>query len=472
MDNIPFIHLFRTCGAYYIYDINKNSVIKTEKKVWNLLKENKCDLDLAFNGENTHEYSVIKKLKERGFLSSNKVQEILHPADEILEDYISNKVLMITLQVTQQCNLRCEYCAYSGGYENRGHTNQRMTFEMAKKGIDFLIDHSSDLKNIFVGFYGGEPLLEFNLIKNIIEYVNENAVGKTVVFTITTNATLINREIIDLFNKNNVSMLISVDGPKEIHDKSRKFAFNSCGTFDKVVENINLIKRDFPEYMKNVTFNAVIDPQNDFSCVCKFFNDFETVKEVSSMYSDIAAYYSKEEVSVDEKYREEISYEYFKLFMLKLKKLDQKYASRLLSYSFRNLTRFYEHLGGTEKLPEKMHHGGPCVPGAQRLFLNAYGDFYPCEKLSETSKVTKIGDIEHGLDINRIREILNVGKLTEENCKNCWALRFCKLCVVAADNGKELSKELKAERCYGSIQQADNHLKDICTLKEFGYKFT
>ena len=471
MDTRPFINLFRTYGAYYIYDVNKNSVIKTEKSVWDLLKEAKSDLSQECNNENTYEHRTIKRLKESGFLSSNKIKKVIHPIDEIIEDYMNNKIEMIDLQVTQQCNFRCEYCAYSGGYENRGHSNKKMTFEMAKKGIDFLISHSSDKKRVFIGFYGGEPLIEFNLIKQIIEYVNENAVGKEINFTITTNGTLLDKNIIDFFYKNNVQMSISLDGPKEIHDKSRKFALNNCGTFERVMEKIQLVKRDFPEYMKKINFNAVIDPQNDVNCVCKFFNDFETVKEAIITYSEITDYYSKKDGNFNEKYYEKINYEYFKLLLSKLKKLDAKYTSKLVSRRFKDLETTYRHLRTTEKLPECGHHAGPCIPGTQRMFLNAHGNLYPCERVSETSSMVKIGDIEQGLDINRIREILNVGKLSEESCKNCWAIRYCNLCVAAADNGNGLSKELKAKRCRGSRIQAENKLKDICTLKEFGYKF-
>lgn len=467
MDNKPFIHLFKTYGNFYIYDVNKNSIIKVEKDTWKYLNN---DTDLICNNLNAIE--KIQHLKEKGFLSSNRVQEILHPADEILEDYISNRVLMVCLQVTQQCNLRCEYCAYSGGYDNRQHTNKRMTLELAKKGIDFLITRSSDLKKVAVGFYGGEPLLEFELIQDIVEYVNRNAVGKEVIFTITTNATLITKEIIEYFNQNNIHMVISLDGPKEIHDKNRKFVFNKCGTFDKVVENIQLIKKEYPEYMKNVTFNAVLDPQNDLKCVHEFFDDFDTIKESAVMYSQISNYYSKTQIGYDEAYYIEMNYELFKLFLSKLDKLDEKYISKLVNSRIGQLQDIYDHFCKSEKLPEKMHHGGPCIPGTQRLFLNAFGEFYPCEKVSETSSITRIGNIEDGLDLNRVRQILNVGKLTEGKCKNCWAIRFCNQCIASADSGKGMEKDIKAERCYGSVKRAEDNLKDICTLIEFGYKFT
>ncbi|SHK27108.1 uncharacterized protein SAMN02745163_03536 [Clostridium cavendishii DSM 21758] len=465
MNNRPFINLFKTRGAYYVYDVNRNSILRTEKKVWESLNQD-C------NDEKTYENNTIKNLKERGFLSPNKVEGIVHPTNEIIEDYLNSKISMLDFQVTQQCNFRCEYCSYSGAYENRVHSNKRMTFELAKKGVDFLIEHSVEQKHVYVGFYGGEPLIEFELIKKIIEYIKKNAYGKDVRYTLTTNATLLNEEIIDFLYKNDFTMTISLDGPKEVHDKSRKFALNSCGTFDKVIEKIKLIKQVHPEFMEKISFNAVVDPMKDISCVCKFFDNYETVKEAMVIYSEISENYTKKETSVDEKYYQNINYEYFKLLLSKLNKFDEKRTSKLVRKRFLDLETTYRYLRPTEKLLKYMHHAGPCIPGAQRLFLNADGDFYPCERVSETSEAVKIGNIENGLDTNKVLNILNIGKISEENCKNCWAIRFCSLCIAAIDDGNGASKELKLKRCQVARKTAENKFMDICALKEFGYKFT
>lgn len=466
MNTGAFIKLFKTNGSHYFYDVNKNSVVKTNKQVWDLLQSNS-----SYNEDTANEYEAIKTLKEYGFLSSNKVKEIVHPTDEIIEDYIQNKVEMITLQVTQQCNFRCEYCAYSGGYENRSHQQKTMTFELAKKGIDYLFAHSSERNEVSIGFYGGEPLLEYDLIHKSIEYINENISGKTVRYSITTNATLLTSEMVDFFNKNNVNLVISLDGPKEVHDKSRRFAGNNSGTFDKVIKNINMINYNFPDYFKQISINAVVNPLNDVTCVYDFFNNFDTIKELSVTSSEIADFYSKNEVSFNNRYYEQVEYEYFKLLLVELNELEEKYVSKLILRSLFDLESMYKYMKTTHKLPEKAHHAGPCIPGTQRLFLTADGDFFPCERVSETSPVSKLGNIENGLDVEKVKEVLNIGKLSEESCKNCWAIRFCNLCVASVDDGYNLSNELKGKRCIESRGRAENMLKDICTLKEFGYQF-
>ncbi|MFZ5986713.1 MAG: radical SAM protein, partial [Bacillota bacterium] len=268
LESVPFIHTFRTSGGDYIYDVNKNTIVKTQKSVYEFLNNlSKDNIKQSLESNTKEVFGAIENLVTEGFLSSNKLSEIVHPMDEFLVDCLNNKVRMITLQVTQQCNLRCSYCVYSDNYQTREHSNRRMDFEIARKGIDFIISHSKDLSHINIGFYGGEPILEFEMIKRCISYAEEKAEGKFVTFNMTTNGTLINEEVIEYFQEHNVSILISLDGPKSIHDKNRVFASNGQGSFDRIIANIENIREKYPEYSKNITFNIVLDPENNFSCI-------------------------------------------------------------------------------------------------------------------------------------------------------------------------------------------------------------
>lgn len=462
----PFIHLFRTPGGYYIYDVNKNVIIKTDRQIWENLKYVQAGLYELKDG-----IGLPDKLLEDGFLSSKRIREIIHPADEILVYYLNRKIKMVTLQVTQQCNLRCDYCVYSGGYKNRGHSKKRMDFELAKKAIDFYIEHSSDSKTITIGFYGGEPLIEFELIKKCISYVENMSEGKETLFNITTNGTLLTEEIVQFLEQHKVVLRISLDGPKEIHDKSRRFAFNNCGTFDKVINNIDMIKEKYPEYYKKIAFSTVLDQENDISCINQFFTDCDTVKELNLFASSIVDYYSKNEISQTEDYNSKLGYEHFKVLLSKVTSFDEKQLSKLVATDYTSLEKSYKHLKPSQGLPDKSHHGGPCIPGMQRLFVNAEGDLFPCERVSESSEVMKIGEINTGFDLNKIRKLLNIGALSEEKCKNCWAFRFCTLCCASADTGNDLSSELKTRNCVRVRNNIESDLKDICTLKENNFDF-
>lgn len=462
----PFVHLFRTYGAYYLYDVNRNVVARVGKTIWNAIKSN------DFHGLDDNETLLVKKMREDGFLSDHRVKEIMHPADEVVEYHLNNKVGMLTLQITQQCNLRCDYCIYSGNYITRTHSIKKMDFNMAKKGIDFLIKHSSDNLMITLGFYGGEPLLEFDLIRKCIDYAEEKAEGKEILFTVTTNGTLLDEVKAAYFEKHKLSVLISLDGPKEVHDKSRRFAKNAASTFDIIIKNVDRIKEKFPDLFKMISFNAVLDQKNNFSCVNDFFADFETIKESNVMSSGISELYSKTGMDVSDDFYVKTEYEKFKLFLSKLGNLDPEYASKLISSYYNSLLKVYMQLKPTDRLPDRIHHGGPCIPGAQRLFLSAEGIFFPCERVSEKSEVMKIGEIDAGFYTDKVKRLLNVGKLSEENCKNCWAYRFCILCAAASDDLEDLSSRLKLGKCENVRRMAEQNLMDICALKEMGASFT
>lgn len=463
----PYIHLFKTPGAFYIYDVNRNTIIRTGKAAYELLKNHPALEEPCIENEE------IKLLIENGYLSGGRIEEIVHPVSGLLEFYLENKVSSIILQLTQQCNLRCEYCVYSGNYDNRTHANKRMTRETAFKAIDFLFSHSKDSKRNNIGFYGGEPLLEFELIKECIEYAEKKSEGKTLTFNLTSNGTLLSGEIVEFFEKHNVSVLISLDGPKEMHDRHRKQAGSGCGSFDIIMENLEMAKKKYPQYAEKIRFSVVLDPQSDFSCVNEFFTTYDAVKDAGTSTAIISSRYSKNDIKVNLDFVVKRNYEVFKVFLHKLGKLDKKYVSSIMLEEYNHLRKLHESsLIPSKSIGTKGHPGGPCVPGITRLFVNAGGDFYPCERVSEASEVMKIGSIDTGFDIARVEAILNVGRLSKESCRNCWAFRFCFMCAAYADNSTELSGEKKISNCSEVKAEMDETLKDYCALKEMGHDFS
>ncbi len=462
----PFIHTFKTYGGYYLYDVNRNSILEISQDTYELLN------DMTVNS--TMENDEIKLLKRNNFLSSKRIKEIVHPDDEVLSEYLDRKLRMITLQVTQQCNLRCSYCIYSGNYYNRSHSNRRMSEELAKKAINFLIEHSKDVKTINIAFYGGEPLLELELIKKCISYAEEKAEGKNLTFSITTNGTLVSDEIIEYFQKYDINLLISLDGPKDVHDRNRIFASNGRGSFEKIFENLERIRLKYPAFYRKISFNTVLADKNDFGCINNFYTKFDTVKNAQLLISTVTENYRKTDIAenINNSSYEEYEYEKFKFLLWKLGRLEKENISPVIdTEADTDLRSLDEMLVPTEEVPDKAHHGGPCIPGVQRLFVNVDGLFYPCERVSEESEMMIIGNIESGFDINKIRNLLNVGKLTEESCKNCWAFRFCQLCAASADNLTDLSGKTKSFHCSRMKNRAEELLKFYCDMKKFGYDY-
>lgn len=469
----PLIYLFNTPLGYYIFDVNRNRIIKTQKPVYEALSKEQSVGEAAAAAWESEEKSIIDGLKEDGFLSSFRSSEIRHPKDDMLESILDGSVPKITLQITQACNLRCRYCPYSNndGVSQRQHANNAMSFDIAKKSIDFLINHSKDLRQINIGFYGGEPLLEFELIKKCVAYANDKAEGKNLTYSMTTNGTLLDEEKVEFLQENNVMLVISLDGPRENHDRNRRFAVNGCGTFDTIMERIERLKLKYPEYIAKVAFNIVIDPEADFCSTNDFYMGFDAVKGARLSSTVIDTKFSNEGLNFTEDYVIKRSYETYKMYLNKLGKLDKQYVSPISEREFYIFQAFVDDFVPSYRLPETVHHGGPCVPGGQRLFIDINGNMFPCERCSETSEVMKIGHIDTGFDIDKARVLLNIGKLTESECKNCWAIRGCRLCATMADNVKELSAELKRGHCRMSRNIYESNLKDYAVLKELGYTF-
>ncbi|MCX7923055.1 MAG: Cys-rich peptide radical SAM maturase CcpM [Clostridia bacterium] len=465
----PNIHLFKTRGGNYFYDVNRHKIVKVSGEVYKLLIRQR-------RGENVS-HLKIDKLIEQGFLSSKRISEIIHPLNDFVEDYLNNKVRKITLQLTQQCNFRCSYCVYSDNNFNRDHSNKRMNIDTAKKAIDFLINHSRSSPEVNISFYGGEPLLEFEMIKECIDYAEKLGEGKNIFYSLTSNGSLLNDEIIEYFIRHQVQLMISLDGPKEINDKNRVFAGNGCGTYDKVFEGINLIKNKYPEYYKNIQFSTVIDPEVDLNCSKSFFSS-EDIFEDKTLYAGfLDDKTAKQKAVVAEDFQIKWEYETFKMLLSMCNRLDEKCTSKLVYRLRQDMEKCTKGFNSNiDCLNENDHPSGPCIPGQIRLFIDADGNFYPCEKVVETCDIMNIGSLEQGFDIEKIKMLLSIGKLTEEECKNCFSVRECTVCcgqaVEVNEYTKGLSKYKKLSQCAAVRRTVEDKFMNLCSLQEFGYAFS
>ena len=466
----PFIHLIKLHTKYYLYDVNSKMIVNISNDLFDFFKSNeniKAEIEIPHKLED----EVRRLLKYDLFSKTDTGYEIEYPQGTNLEEILNNCMRIMTLQVTQNCNLRCKYCVYSGSYSNRVHSNKRMSFETAKSAIDFLYAHSSMTTSIGIGFYGGEPLLEFDLLKKCVEYAKMKFIGKDLSFTLTTNATLLTEEIMKFFVKNNFFVTISFDGPQVIQDKNRVMADGKSGSFETVMKNVEMFLNKYPDFSWHVSFNAVLDPTNDFSCSNDFFMNFETVKSITANGVLVSTDGLKKELEKDETFSIAYEYEMFKNFLCSCGKLD-KIGSKLSVAYIEQLEKLVaKREVGIEKNKKFAHPGGPCLIGVHKFFVNADGNFYPCERVDESANVTKIGNIKSGFDFDRIRELLNIGKLTENECKNCWAFQFCIQCFRSAVDGDKLSKEKRLAKCKSSKMNAEESIKDYIVLKEYHSNF-
>ncbi len=259
MKNEVVLKCFSTKNKNYIYDRSTNAIVSIPYEDFIQLKS------VEHGGITPLNRKAVERYRKKGLLEENVVRQIKHPATDFLEHYMNNRLATLTLQVTQQCNLRCDYCAFSGLYENkRKHANRRMDFETAKKAMDFYFERNREKREAHISFYGGEPLLEFGLVKQCVQYAKQRMKNKTLTFGMTTNGTLLKDDVIQYLDENKFSVAISLDGSKEEHDANRRF-INGGGTFDIIIDNVRNIKKHYPQLDKRIQFITVINdllPEN------------------------------------------------------------------------------------------------------------------------------------------------------------------------------------------------------------------
>ncbi len=458
--------LLQTPKQCYVYDRGRDAIIKITKEEFDELME------VQNKKIKPEDSKVIKKYQKNEYLMEDTLEKIEHPYSNALEHYYKHHMEQLILQVTQRCNLRCSYCVYSGNYNNRVHSNLVMSEEIAFRAIDLYLAASEEVEEVRVAFYGGEPLLKFDLIKKCVDYVKEKSKGKNVEFFMTTNAILLQNEIAKYMNDNNFHITISLDGPKEEHNKYRKFPDGS-GSFDYMMNNIQKIKENYPHLYKNLAFNMVVNPEHDFEKLTTFFSKDQLIGKLPVTLALVEP--TEAGKVIEDGYAQEFTYirsfDYLRLLLNMIGKLNDSFVSKFVYGNKYRIISRYEQIRKTTFIGKQNHPSGPCVPGSRRVFVNAIGNIYPCERVSETCSAMKLGNVNEGFDLEKVQAILNVGKLTEEKCKNCWAFFHCNLCARKAYTEQGLSGEHKCLSCAQSKDSAYTDIKEICVLKELGCTF-
>lgn len=331
---------------------------------------------------------------------------------EELTNIINTQMSSITLALTEQCNLRCQYCAYMSKYLKQKNKLTDMNEHIAFKAIDILMAHSTNSKDIFIDFYGGEPLLKFNLIKKCINYCKEKYSFHLPNFQITTNGLLLNDEIINFLIKNNFYVNLSLDGPSYIHDKYR-IDINGLPSFKKVYKNIvNFYKQNPYFFSKHVIFNSVITPDSGSTEQFEFLENLRK-SDVFLIEAKLTEYFldlinNKENLILN--YSNEI-----------------KKHSIFKKSSLKNMQKYHVALN-CPSFQQDIFHGGFCIPGTRKNFITYDGKIIVCEKVNENENTFQVGDVFSGIDINKVKKLIDVTIEKTQKCKTCWAAKFCNIC--------------------------------------------
>lgn len=423
---------------------------------------------LSKNNLKDAECGGLRLLLDKGYLKGNNVERIENTNFNVCRTYTDNCIGHIILQVTQNCNLKCSYCPYAwDGYMERCHNRKSMSWETAKKALDCFISNSYESRDLAVSFYGGEPLLEFDLVKKCIIYVTSMVKSKPVSFHMTTNGTLITREFLDFISNYSFGIYISLDGPEAVHNTNRKFGINGEGSFENVYNNLKMIAAEYPQITKNFHFNAVWDGYNDFEEIISFFEQDSVITKFGGYNIDFAddnAIMSDISISEHNYYLQQR--QFFDYLVSVVKKDDSPRVNDSITKMKEGTIKFKEQFSDKAPLSKVRFQSGPCIPGCSKLFVDVTGALFPCEKTCD--KCVSIGNINDKSIINycSVHKQMNLDGLVSEKCKSCWAFRFCKICSIFAANGDTFSDVILSDECQLGIHYLANSIRDHIYLHE------
>ncbi len=396
------VHCFSFDNDYYLYDVASGSLHKCDALTCQVINKMQ-GLPYDFGGV---EQSVIeeieneiKELKENGVLMQEDAPVI--PAK-------SEHVKALCLHICHDCNLRCKYC-FAGTGDYKGH-REFMSEEVALKAIDFLIENSGNRKILETDFFGGEPLMNFDVVKKTVEYANKRAseLGKKFLFTMTTNGVLLRGEIADWLNENMENVVLSLDGRPEVHDEVRK-TVNGKGSFEVVIQNFKdfVAKRGDKSYYIRGTFT---NKNLDFAKDVLFMAD-SGFKEISL---EPVVLEKGHELAISDEMLPEIKEEY--------KRLAREYIKRKKEGKGFHFFHFTIDLEGGPCLSKRVN---ACGAGNEYFSVTPVGDIYPCHQFADKPEFY-MGNVFEGKLNEEIRsKFKNSSLFTREGCEDCFARYHC-----------------------------------------------
>ena len=325
-----------------------------------------------------------------------------------LKERSGDVVKALCLHVAHTCNLNCAYCFASQG---RFHGERAlMSFEVGKQALDYLVAHSGTRHNLEVDFFGGEPLMNWDVVKQLVHYARsiEKEAGKNFRFTLTTNGMLIDDDVIDFVNREMSNVVLSLDGRKEIHDRLR-VDYKGEGSYDRIVPKFQkLVKArgNTRYYMRGTFTHANPDFTKDLFHMADLGFTELSMEPVVCAPDDPAALTPEDIEIVKDQYE-----------ILALDMLRREREGKPIT--------FYHYMIDLEAGPCIYKRLSGCGSGTEYMAVTPWGDLYPCHQFVGDSAY-KLGDVWQGVTNTALREQFRAcNAYSRPDCRDCWARLYC-----------------------------------------------
>lgn len=417
------VHRFENNGYFIILDVNSGCIHVVDELVYTLLPIVEEALDKGLEDDAKIGEFVSTKMGGQWDEESMKeaVDEMLQLRNEdmlftkdIYEEYIGEfqnretVVKALCLHIAHDCNLRCKYCfAEEGEYHGR---RALMSLDVGKKALDFLIKNSGNRVNLEVDFFGGEPLMNWQVVKELVEYgrSKEEEFHKKFRFTLTTNGILLDEEIMEFLNKEMANLVLSIDGRKHVHDAMRPLR-GGQGSYEKIVSKF--LKAAISREQKNYYVRGTYTRHNlDFSKDVLHLADLGFGQiSVEPVVADEGEGYALKEEDIPTLLQE---YDVLAKEMIKRERQGRGF-------------HFFHFMLDLE--------GGPCVAkrlsgcgsGTEYLAVTPWGDLYPCHQFVGQEEYL-MGNVEEGIfKTDIVEEFKGCSVYSKEKCRNCFAKFYC-----------------------------------------------
>ncbi len=397
------VHTFDIDGHYYLFDSESGALHICDALTSEVVKKIN---GLPFNLDGVDQ-TVVKDIEDE--IQTLKKDGVLFTEQKSQTPIKSDLVKALCLHICHDCNLSCKYCfAGKGKYKGKA---EYMSEEVALKAVDFLIANSGNRKILEMDFFGGEPLLNLDVVKKTVDYAKKQGAkhGKTFLFTLTTNGVLLDDQTVDYLNREMENVVLSVDGRKEIHDGVRQ-TINGKGSYEVIIDNIRKFvqKRGDKHYYVRGTFtNKNIDFANDVVALADMGLDQISLEPV--------VLDKKAELYIGEELLPSIREEYRRLANIYLER--KKNGQKLFNFFHFNID-----LEGGVCLKKRV---SACGAGNEYFSVTPSGEIFPCHQFASYPQY-KMGNVFDGKLDDAIRGIFRSANLyTKEKCKDCFAKYHC-----------------------------------------------
>lgn len=456
------IKKFRTDKRHYLYDTWTNEILAVDARFYEFFSdEGTCNPDAAapeirnaFDTARTHGYFSPHFPEIANFTDKPAFRKAL----------TAEGPQHLVLNITERCNLRCRYCSFSGVYDDhRSHSNQVMSDAVLESALDFYSAFPGALKSI--GFYGGEPLLELPLIRRAIG----SARGRMpqVTFRLTTNATLLSDEVCRFLVQNDFRLTISIDGPREVHDRYRVTP-DGHGSFHQVWDGMLRLQRlDGDYFRRRVAFNIVAAFPLELPAIHAFMEGYPdifadhliSVASVNPHPSKLSPAVVGDKTDRLAQAQKLAMFDLFRERLIGSSPFVEDFPVALFKNDFLDV-----HERSMVRMPSPTMTNGHCLPGYSKCYVATDGTLYTCERIGENFP---IGTVADGLDIEAI---MNLGERYDEfirlECAYCWAVRLCGKCFIHLYRHGDFSQERFHSFCSSAKRRWAWVLAHYCRIRE------